>query len=314
MECLDLGPDQVVVDCTLGEGGHARGMLRKLGRGTLIGIEQDEEILGRAKGYLEDFKDRFVPVRENFSRIKEIVAERSPTGQADRILFDLGVSMFHFTESGRGFSFSREEPLDMRLDLDRSLDACQVVNDFSRKKLAEVIWAYGEERFANRIAHRIVQAREEKPISTSLELADIVKKAVPRKYWPRRVHPATKTFQAIRVFVNDELDILEQAVRDAVDALAPEGRICVISFHSLEDRIVKTVFNDLCRGCTCSPDFPVCVCGGKKKVRVLTKKPVTPSESELEHNPPSRSARMRCAQKLPVKAVYHLNQEVQQSA
>ncbi len=314
MDCLDIGPDQVVVDCTLGEGGHARGMLQKLERGALIGIEQDEEVLSRAKERLETFGRRFIPVRDNFSHVREIVEQQSPTGRADRVLFDLGVSMFHFTESGRGFSFSREEPLDMRLDRDRPLDAHQVVNTFSRQKLSEIIWAYGEERFANRIAHRIVQARGEKPISTSRELADIVKRAVPRKYWPRRIHPATKTFLAIRIFVNDELDILEQSVRDAVEALAPGGRVCVISFHSLEDRIVKSVFNDLRRGCTCPPDFPVCVCGGIKKVRVLTKKPVTPAEGELERNPPSRSARMRCAQKLREQAAHHLSREVQQSA
>ncbi|MFW6181217.1 MAG: 16S rRNA (cytosine(1402)-N(4))-methyltransferase RsmH [Spirochaetota bacterium] len=314
LDCLEVAPGQVVVDCTLGEGGHAREMVRRLEGGTLIGIEQDGEVLERAKERLEAFGDRFIGVRDNFSRIREIVEEQSPTGKADRVLFDLGVSRFHLISSGRGFSFNRDEPLDMRMDRGRPLDAYQVVNTFSRHKLSEIIWAYGEERFANRIALRIEQAREKKPISTSRELADIVKGAVPRKYWPRRIHPATRTFQAVRVFVNDELDILEQSVRDAVEALAPEGRICVISFHSLEDRIVKSVFNDLRRGCTCPPDFPVCVCGGTRKLRVLTRKPVTPSESELERNPPSRSARMRCAQKLRGHEAGNLSQEVQQSA
>jgi 16S rRNA (cytosine1402-N4)-methyltransferase len=314
LDCLDVGPGQVVVDCTLGEGGHAREVLQRLEGGTLIGVEQDGEVLDRAKERLEAFGDRFVPVRDSFSRVREIVEEYAPTGKAGRVLFDLGVSRYHLTESGRGFSFNREEPLDMRIDQGRPLSASQVVNSFSRQKLAEIIWAYGEERFANRIALRIEQEREKKPISSSRELADIVKGAVPRKYWPRRIHPATRTFQAVRIFVNDELDILEQAVRDAVDVLAPEGRICVISFHSLEDRIVKSVFNDLRRGCTCPPDFPVCVCGGTRKLRVLTRKPVTPSESELERNPPSRSARMRCAQKLREQGAGNLSREVQQSA
>lgn len=314
MSCLDPEPDSVVVDATLGEGGHAAALLQKLESGMLIGIEQDEEVMARARERLSGFNGRFLPVRDNFANMKQIVRAGSPTGRADRILFDLGISMFHLTESGRGFSFSRDEELDMRLDKNRPLNALRVVNEFDRRKLSEIIWAYGEERFAGRIANRIVQERKTSRIHTSLELADIVSKAIPRKYWPKRIHPATRTFQAIRVFVNDEIDLLEQAVRDAVSVLEPEGTICIISFHSLEDRIVKSVFNDFRKGCTCPPDFPVCVCGGRKTLCVLTRKPVTAGEDEIERNPASRSARMRCARKLQEPGSGSINEEIQQSA
>jgi 16S rRNA (cytosine1402-N4)-methyltransferase len=218
--------------------------------------------------------------------------------RVDKIFFDLGISMYHIRESGRGFSFGQAEPLDMRLDTSKPLSAKDVVNRFNRKKLTEIIWAYGEERFSNRIAHYIVTERAKKPITTSSDLADIVMRAVPKKFWPRNIHPATKTFQAIRIFVNDEIEILERAVREGIDMLRPGGRICIISFHSLEDRIVKSVFRDLNRGCTCPPDFPVCVCGGKRLIKVLTKKPLQPDEHEIERNPASRSAKLRCAMKL----------------
>ncbi len=297
LRSLDIRPSDRVVDCTLGEGGHAQHFLQKLTNGMLLGIEQDDEILKRAKERLESFNKKFIPVHDNFSNLKKII-ENNFSGGADRIFFDLGISMYHIRESGRGFSFSGDEPLDMRLDRTRALSAADVVNRFCRKKLSEIIWAYGEERFSGRIALYILEAREKKRITSSIELADIVKKAVPRKYWPKRIHPATKTFQAIRIFVNDEIDILENALRDAVDVLKPDGRICVISFHSLEDRVVKSVFNDLKRDCRCPPDFPVCVCGGKKIIKVLTRKPLMPDDREIDQNPSSRSARLRCARKL----------------
>ncbi len=297
LRSLDIRPSDHVVDCTLGEGGHAQHFLKKLTNGMLLGIEQDDEILKRAQARLESFGNLFIPAHDNFSNLKKII-ENNFSGGIDKIFFDLGISMYHIRESGRGFSFSVDEPLDMRLDRTRALSAADVVNRFSRKKLSEIIWAYGEERFSGRIALHILEAREKKRITSSIELADIVKKAVPRKYWPRKIHPATKTFQAIRIFVNDEIEILENALRDAVDVLKPDGRICVISFHSLEDRVVKSVFNDLKRDCRCPPDFPVCVCGGKKIIKVLTRKPLMPDDRETDENPSSRSARLRCAQKL----------------
>lgn len=297
LSSLTIKGDDIIVDCTLGEGGHAAAFLERLKGGVLIGIEQDEEILSRACELLKPFGERFIPVHDNFFNIKKIVKGLFPDG-IDKVFFDLGISMYHIAKSGRGFSFSRSEPLDMRLDMAKTLTACDVINKFDKKKLAEIIWAYGEEVLANRIAAFIVSERKRKPITTSTELADIVKRAVPRKLWPRKIHPATKTFQAIRIFVNDELEVLEKALRDGIDILRTGGRICVISFHSLEDRIVKTVFQELERGCHCPPDFPVCVCGGKRIIKVLSKKPRFPGEEELKRNPSSRSARLRFALKL----------------
>ncbi len=297
LSSLHIQSDDVVVDCTLGEGGHSAAFLQKLENGFVLGIEQDEEILKKATERFNDYAERFIPVRSNFVFVKQIIEEKIGK-KVDKIFFDLGISMFHIQESGRGFSFSREEPLDMRLDQSKPLRGQDVVNSFDKKRLSEIIWAYGEEKFSNRISEQIVRERGKNQITTSLQLSDIIKRAIPRKQWPKHIHPATKTFQAIRIFINDEIEILENALKDAIECLKPEGRICVISFHSLEDRIVKTVFKDLMRGCTCPPDFPVCVCGGKKVIRILTKKPVFPDENEIRMNPASRSARLRCAYKL----------------
>jgi len=297
LEYLDIKETDTVVDCTLGEGGHSYHFLQRLTKGKLIGIEQDEVILNRAKERLKEFGERFIPVHSNFSNIKEILTDLG-FERVNKIFFDLGVSMFHIKESKRGFSFLKNEDLDMRLDPSKNISAKDVVNNFDEKKLAEIIWAYGEERFSSRIAHFIVEERKIKPITTSLQLSDIIKRAIPKKFWPKRIHPATKTFQAIRIFVNDEIEILENALRDAVKLLEPEGRVCVISFHSLEDRIVKSVFGDLAKGCICPPDFPVCICGRKKEIKVLTRKPVLSDEKEVRENPSSRSAKLRCAEKL----------------
>ncbi len=297
LQVLNIRPGDTVVDCTLGEGGHTAHFLEKAVNGNVIGIDQDEEVLARAKERFREQENRFVPVQGNFSSLQEIVAAHVG-GPVDRIFFDLGISMYHFKKSGRGFSFSRNEPLDMRLDRSRAMSAADVINGFDEKKLAEIIWAYGEERFSNQIAAAIVRHRKIKQITMSKELADIVMKAVPRRFWPKNIHPATKTFQAVRIFVNDEIEILEKALRDAVDTLTEGGRMCVISFHSLEDRIVKSLFRELAKGCTCPPDFPVCVCGKHKVVKVQTKKPLTAQQEEVRVNPASRSARLRCAIKL----------------
>jgi len=297
IEFLELKPKMVVVDCTIGEGGHAYSILERIPGGVLIGIERDGELLKIAEERLKTFGEGFIPVHDSFENIKKIV-DQLGFGKVDRVFFDLGVSMYHFKKSGRGFSFYSDEPLDMRLDLSSKLTAYEVVNSFSKKKLAEIIWAYGEERFSWRIADLIERERKKKPITSTLELADIIMRAIPRKFWPKNIHPATKTFQAIRIFINDEVEILEKALNDAVDMLKPGGRIVVISFHSIEDRIVKNVFRGLAKGCTCPEDFPVCVCGGKKKLRIVTRKPVVPDESEKRDNPSSRSAHLRCAVKL----------------
>ncbi len=294
---LDIKEDDTVIDCTLGEGGHAYEFLKRLKKGVLIGIEKDREILKKAEERLKEFGDRFIPVNANFSEVKDIAGSLAG-GSVNKIFFDLGISMYHIKESGRGFSFLSDEPLDMRLDPDGSLTARDVVNTFDEKKLSEIIWAYGEERFSSRIARFIVEYRKTKPITTSQELSDIIKRAIPKKFWPKRIHPATKTFQAIRIFVNDEIDILENSIKDAIDVLKPEGRICVISFHSLEDRVVKSVFSEKAKGCVCPPDFPVCICGRKKEVKILTRKPVFSGERERAENPSARSAKLRCAEKL----------------
>jgi 16S rRNA (cytosine1402-N4)-methyltransferase len=297
IENLDIRYGDTVLDCTLGEGGHTEHFLRVVGNGTVVGIEQDEEVLQRAQKRFREQKEFFIAVRGNFSLLKKIVSENIGH-KVDRIFFDLGISMYHLKESRRGFSFARNEPLDMRLDRSKAVSAYDVVNGFDERKLAEIIWAYGEEKFSNQIAASIVRIRAKKQITMSKELADIVMGAIPKRYWPKNIHPATKTFQAIRIFVNDEIDILDKALRDAIDTLKQGGRICVISFHSLEDRIVKSVFRELAKGCTCPPDFPVCVCGKKRMVRVVTKKPLVPDQEEIHVNPASRSARLRCAVKL----------------
>jgi len=300
--CLSIKSNDIIVDCTLGEGGHSSHFLRNVKDGYILGIEQDSVILKKAIQRFREFDQKFIPVRDNFSNLKSIIQDNIGK-KVDKIFFDLGISMFHIKESKRGFSFSREEPLDMRLDQSKSLRGMDVVNRFDKKKLSEIIWAYGEEKFSNRIAGLIVQEREKNRITTSTRLADIIRRAIPRKHWPKNIHPATKTFQAIRIFVNDEIEILEKALRDGIECLKPGGRICVISFHSLEDRIVKSVFRDLTKGCTCPPDFPVCVCGGKKIIKILTKKPLFPDEVEINTNPASRSARLRCANKLEVNFI-----------
>jgi 16S rRNA (cytosine1402-N4)-methyltransferase len=313
LSCLALKGNDVIVDCTLGEGGHSFHFLKKLKIGLVIGIEQDEVILQRAVERLHEFDDHFIPVRGNFSFLKDILKETIKTF-VDKIFFDLGISMYHFKASGRGFSFSKDEPLDMRLDQSRSLRARDVVNKFDKKRLVEIIWAYGEEKFSSRIAQFIVREREKNPITTSIQLADIIKNAIPKKYWPKNIHPATRTFQAIRIFINDEIDILEKALRDAVSCLNPGGRICVISFHSLEDRIVKSVFKDLTGGCSCPPDFPVCVCGKKRLIKIETKKPMVPEEAEIAANPASRGAKLRCATRLDIQKNQVLDQDMKVTA
>lgn len=297
LEYMDIKGNDLVVDCTLGEGGHSARFLEYLEDGLLLGIEQDQELLERAVDRFKRYKEKFIAVKDNFVDLKQIVKEKIGE-RVNKIFFDLGASMYHFKESGRGFSFLKEEPLDMRMDRSKPLKAEEVVNRFERSKLAKIVWAYGEERFSNRIAGFIEREREKKQITTSRQLADIVKRAIPRKFWPKKIHPATKTFQALRIFINDEIDILETALRDAVELLRPDGRICVISFHSLEDRIVKTVFKELSRDCSCPPDFPICMCGGKKVIKILTKKPLLPDASENQRNPSCRSARLRCVVKL----------------
>ena len=288
----------VFVDGTLGGGGHAEAVLQRLpADGRLIGIDRDEEALAAATGRLSGFGGRFTALHGNFFNMKELLAGEG-VSEAAGILLDLGVSSYQLDTPERGFSYKYDAPLDMRMDQGAPLSAYDVVNTYPEEQLARVIWEFGEERFSRRIAGRIVRLREEKPIETTLELAEIVRSAIPAKYRNEPQHPARRTFQAVRIEVNDELRGLSAAVEDACDLLQKGGRLCIITFHSLEDRIVKQAFRRFENPCTCPPSAPVCICGKKPKAKILTKKPLTCSDREEADNPRSSSAKLRCIQKI----------------
>lgn len=299
IEGLNIVPDGIYVDCTLGGGGHSSHIVEKLNKGgTLIGIDQDANAIKAASERLKDYAN-VEYVRDNFSNIKNII-ENLGLGQEsiNGFLLDLGVSSHQLDEADRGFSYNHNAPLDMRMDQRQSLSAYVVVNEYSADKLTHIIKEYGEERWAKRIAEFIVNERKTKPIATTFDLVSVIKKAVPKGARADGPHPAKRTFQAIRIEVNNELGILESTVNDMIDLLKPKGRICIITFHSLEDRIVKNVFRNLENPCTCPRDFPVCVCGKKPKAKVITRKPILPSQEELEYNHRAHSAKLRIVEKL----------------
>ncbi|MBQ7265186.1 MAG: 16S rRNA (cytosine(1402)-N(4))-methyltransferase RsmH [Firmicutes bacterium] len=299
MEGLALKEGGTYVDCTLGGAGHSKGILERIGqKGTLIGVDQDSEALEASKERLSSYKN-VKYVHSNFSNIKDIAYDLGYTpGSIDGFLLDLGVSSHQLDVADRGFSYNNNALLDMRMDVRSPLSAYRVVNSYSREQLTHIIWEYGEERWAKRIADFIIDAREVSPIETTGELVEVIKKAVPKGARANGPHPAKRTFQAIRIEVNNELGILEGALKDMAELLKSGGRICVITFHSLEDRIVKNTFRTLERPCTCPADFPVCVCGKKPVCKVISRKPVLPSKEEIEENPRSRSAKLRIAEKL----------------
>ncbi len=287
------------VDCTLGGGGHSEGILERLPSGAVhFGIDRDCDAIASASARLSGFP-AFHAVHGNFFDMKTLLplAEYGLSG-VDGMIIDLGVSSHQLDDGARGFSYGTEAPLDMRMDQTASFSANDVVNGYSSKRLYEVIRDFGEERFASRIANAIVAEREKAPIETTTRLAEIVRSAIPAAARREGPHPARRTFQAIRIEVNGELDGLEQALRDAVDLLNPDGVLAVITFHSLEDRIVKNVFRDLKSPCTCPPSAPVCVCGKKPIVDILTRKPLASDDAEVERNPRSRSAKLRAVKKL----------------
>lgn len=287
----------IFVDGTLGGGGHSEGILKLLPKGSkLFGIDRDGDAIAAAGERLKGY-DAFRPIRGNFFRMKELLGEIGING-VDGILLDLGVSSHQLDDGERGFSYSAPAKLDMRMDRSAALSAYEVVNGYSSKRLYEIIRDYGEERFASRIASRIVKSREEAPIETTSQLAQIIKEAIPAAARREGPHPAKRTFQAIRIEVNSELNGLEEAVTAAARLLNPGGVIAVISFHSLEDRIIKNVFKTLENPCICPKEAPVCVCGRKPEVEILTKKPLTAGEDELTRNPRARSAKLRAARKL----------------
>ena len=296
---LRCEPDNIYVDANLGDGGHAEHILKKsLPTGILIGIDRDEDSIKFASDRLSSYRERVHIFHDNFKNIKDVVSGRAGFSKVDGILFDLGVSTRQLMTAERGFSFSQDAPLDMRMDRSRGVTAKEIVNNFDEEKLRGIIHKYGEEKWAKKIARAIVRERGKMPVDTTSRLSDIVVSAIPPAHRSQRIHSATRTFQAIRIAVNGEIEILEDAIRDAIDVLNIEGRICIISYHSLEDRIVKNLFREIEHGCICPHDIPKCICGRKGVIKILTKKPVTPSEEEVRRNPRARSAKLRAAEKI----------------
>lgn len=295
---LNPGTEGVFVDCTVGGGGHARALLSVTGPGVrLVGLDRDPDALDAAARQLAPFKGRYTLVRSNFARLAGVLAELG-LDAVDGFLFDLGVSSYQLDNPARGFGYMHDAPLDMRMDPGGRVTARDLVNNLPERELAGIIRRYGEERWASRIAAFIARARQSRAIDTTAELVQIIKQAVPAGARREGPHPAKRTFQALRIAVNDELGILEGSLRDAVALLKPGGRICVITFHSLEDRIVKETFRELANPCKCPPGFPVCACGQKPVVRLVNSRPVTPTEQELAENPRARSAKLRVAEKI----------------
>lgn len=297
MEYLAIKPNGTYVDGTAGGGGHSFGIASRLENGRLISIDQDEDAIEAAGKRLSQFNEKSILVRDNFCNVASVCYSLGIDG-IDGMLMDLGVSSYQLDCPERGFSYNSDAPLDMRMDNRKTLTAFEVVNEYDFAKLKKIIYDYGEERFAPKIASAIVSAREKKKIETTKELSDIIKYAIPSAARDGGHHPAKRTFQAIRIEVNSELDVIEPAIQDAVKLLNKGGRIAIITFHSLEDRIVKQAFANLAKGCTCPKDFPVCVCGNKPKVKIITHKPIVSAQEELEANPRARSAKLRVAEKL----------------
>ena len=298
IDALDIKPNGIYVDGTAGGGGHSYEIAKRLGEGgRLIAIDQDEDAIAAATARLSEFSDRVTVVRNNFSNLADVCAELG-IDKIDGFLIDAGVSSFQLDCAERGFAYSADAPLDMRMDKRNSLTARTVVNEYSEAELKKILFEYGEERFSPNIAAAIVRARQTAPIETTSQLSDIIRGAIPAFAREGGHHPAKRSFQAIRIEVNRELDVIEPAIRAAERLMNRGGRIAVITFHSLEDRIVKQTFADLASGCTCPRSFPICVCGKRPSVKTVNKKPILPSAKELDENPRSRSAKLRVAEKL----------------
>lgn len=297
LEGLNIKSDGIYVDCTLGGAGHSSEILKRLSKdGLLIGIDQDKDALKAAKEKLSSYVNvRYV--HNNFYNIDSILDELG-IEKVDGILMDLGVSSYQLDEAERGFSYMKDAPLDMRMNKDNEFSAYNIVNEYSEEELFRIIKEYGEERFAKRISQFIVDRRMKHPIETTLELVDVIKAAIPAKARREGPHPAKRTFQAIRIEVNKELEILNKAIEDGIKRLNSKGRMAIITFHSLEDRIVKLKFKELSDPCTCPKEFPICVCGKKPGIKLITRKVIEPSKEELEDNPRSRSAKLRIAERI----------------
>ena len=296
IEALHIRPEGIYVDGTLGRAGRSREIAQRLTTGRLVCIDRDQAAIDAAQERLAPWMDRVTLVHSNFDRVSEILAELDIPG-VDGMLFDLGVSSPQLDDASRGFSYMHDAPLDMRMDATAPLTAYDVVNTWSYEELRRILFEYGEERYAPAIAKKIVQARETAPVQTTLELAELIRSAMPAAALREKQHPAKRSFQAIRIAVNGELDALPPMLSGAIDHLNPGGRLAVITFHSLEDRIVKRAFQDAAKGCTCPPEFPVCVCGKKPRVRLVTRKPIVSGAAELEENSRARSAKLRVVEK-----------------
>ena len=299
-ECIDglnIDPTGTYVDATLGRAGHSREIARRLTTGRLICIDRDQAALDAAPGRLEGLMDRVTLVHGNFGDLADIL-DKLKLDKLSGVLADLGVSSPQLYDASRGFSYMADAPLDMRMDQSEALTARTVVNEWPQEEIRRILFQFGEERYAPAIAAAIVRAREKAPIETTLELVDIIRSAMPAHALREKQHPAKRSFQAIRIAVNDELSAADKLIQAAVPALAPGGRLAIISFHSLEDRIVKNAFAAFAKGCTCPPDFPVCVCGKKPVIRLVNKKPIVSGEEELNENARARSAKLRIAEKL----------------
>ena len=297
IEGLNIKPDGIYVDGTLGRAGHSREIAARLTTGRLICIDRDQAALDAAPGRLEGHMDKVTLVHGNFGDIDAILERLSVPG-VDGMLFDLGVSSPQLDDGSRGFSYLQDAPLDMRMDQTAPLTARDVVNGWSQEELKRILWQYGEERYSGLIAAAIVRTREKAPVETTGQLVDIIRSAMPAKALREKQHPAKRAFQALRIATNDELGEVERMLQSALPRLNVGGRLAVISFHSLEDRLVKTAYAGWAKGCTCPPDFPVCVCGKTPKVKLVGKKPIVSDPDELEDNPRARSAKLRVAEKL----------------
>ena len=297
IEGLAIKPDGIYIDGTAGGGGHSFEIAKHLDSGRLIAIDQDEAAIAAAGARLAVYGERATVVRSNFSEISS-VCDSLGVDEIDGLLLDLGVSSYQLDTAERGFSYMSDAPLDMRMDKRRSLSAYDVVNTYDEATIKKILFEYGEERYSASIASAIVKEREKKPIETTLELSELIKRSIPSFARDGGHHPAKRSFQAIRIEVNAELDVIEPTIRDAEKLLAKGGRMAIITFHSLEDRIVKQTFASLATGCTCPREFPVCVCGNKPKVKIVNKKPIVSGKTELDENPRARSAKLRVAEKL----------------
>lgn len=298
IESLNVKPDGIYVDGTIGGGGHSYEICKRLGeKGRLIGIDQDADAIEAASLRLKEFKDKISLVHSNYNNIKSVVNDLG-INKVDGIVLDLGVSSYQLDNPERGFTYREDVPLDMRMDRESSMTARDIVNDYSEMELFRAIKDYGEEQFAKNIAKHIVKARSEKPIETTGELNEIIKAAIPAKMREHGGHPSKKTYQAIRIELNHELTVLENSLDTMIELLNPKGRLSIITFHSLEDRIVKNIFRKNMNPCTCPPDFPVCVCGKKPTGRIITRKPIVPSEEEIAENKRAKSSKLRVFERI----------------